>query len=30
MLSHDILKPSLDKDLESKVKELENKKNDKN
>ena len=28
--SHDILTTSLDKDLESKVKELENKKNDKN
>ena len=28
--SHDILTNSLDKDLESKVKELENKKNDKN
>ncbi len=30
MLNHDVLKPSLDKDLDSKVKELENKKNDNN
>ena len=28
--NHDILTSSLDKDLESKVKELENKKNDNN
>ncbi len=30
MLNHDVLKPSIDADLESKVKELENKKNDNN
>ncbi len=30
MLNHEILKPTLDKDLEIKVKELENKKNDNN
>jgi len=30
VLNHEILKPSLDADLESKVKELENKKNDNN
>ena len=30
MLNHEIVKPALDKDLESKVKELENKKNDNN
>jgi len=29
-LNHEILKPSLDTDLESKVKELENKKNENN
>ncbi len=30
MLNHDVLKPSLDKDLDTKVKELESKKNDNN
>ena len=30
ILNHDVMKPSLDKDMEEKVKELENKKNDSN
>ena len=30
MLNHDIIQPSLDSDMEAKVKELENKKNDNN